>query len=207
MTTPLDLRNHLVRLKQQVSRRTIVAIAGAPASGKTTLARELAESIPNTACLSMDGYHLDNPLLQERNLLDKKGSPETFDLDGFSALIARLKEPQDIYCPIFDRKAERTINSAHLISKTIDMVIVEGNYLLLNEPSWANLRKQWDYSVFLEVDIQIIKQRLVERWLSFGYSRDEALKKAEMTDLPNAKRILRNRLDADLVLAEDKSAL
>ena len=201
MTTPLDLREHLVRLKQQRSQRTIVAIAGAPASGKTTLARELAESIPNSACLSMDGYHLDNPLLQERNLLDKKGSPETFDLDGFSALIARLKEPQDIYCPIFDRQTERTVNSAHLISKTVDLVIVEGNYLLLDEPGWADLRTYWDYSVFLEIDIEIITQRLLERWLSFGYSSKEAWNKSHLNDLPNARRILENRLNADLVLA------
>ena len=204
MTIPIDLRNHLDRLKLQGPSRTVVAIAGAPASGKTTLARELAESIPNTAFLSMDGYHLDNPLLQEKNLLDKKGSPETFDLEGFSTLIARLKEPRDIYCPIFDRQTERTINSAHLISKTIDMVIVEGNYLLLNEPSWVDLRDHWDYSVFLEVDIEIIKQRLLERWLSFGYSRDEALKKAVMNDLPNAQRILENRLNADLVLTSQR---
>ena len=93
-----DIILELERFGSQSSKRLLVAVAGAPASGKTTLAHDLANRIPNCACVSMDGFHLDNPILKHMNLSERKGSLETFDLDGFIALIKRLKSHLTSMC-------------------------------------------------------------------------------------------------------------
>lgn len=195
-----DIIPQLERLRSQSSKRLVVAVAGAPASGKTTLAHDLANRIPNCACVSMDGFHLDNPILKHMNLSDRKGSPETFDLDGFKSMIIRLKESKDIYVPVFDRLNEQTINCAHLIQKETQIVVVEGNYLLLDEPDWCELKSFWDYSIFLEVDLSIIERRLLDRWSSFDYTGNAAYDKVSNNDLPNAERVNRHRLPADITV-------
>jgi len=193
--------DQLKSLRSDSSSRLLVAIAGAPASGKTTLAHELANSVPHCACVSMDGFHLDNSILEDMNLTDRKGSPETFDLDGFTSTVARLKESKDIYVPIFDRSNERTINCAHLIPKEVQIVVVEGNYLLLNEPGWSELKSFWDFSIFLEIDLSIIERRLLDRWSSYGYASNAIHAKVIHNDLPNAERVTRHRLSADITVS------
>ncbi len=75
-------------------RRHLVAVAGAPASGKSTLAATMADDLTRkgrAACvLPMDGFHLDNRILDARGLRQRKGAPETFDLRGFAALLRDL---------------------------------------------------------------------------------------------------------------------
>jgi len=200
-----DIILQLERLRSQTSKRLLVAVAGAPASGKTTLAHDLANRIPNCASVSMDGFHLDNPILKHMNLSDRKGSPETFDLDGFTALVRRLREPSDVYVPVFDRQTERTINSASLIPGSANIIVAEGNYLLLDEPGWKKLQSLWDYSIFLETNLATIERRLLDRWLSHGYTHDGAHEKISLNDLPNAKRILSHLLPADLVIKTDET--
>ena len=186
------------------SERLLVAIAGVPAVGKTTLARQLAQALPNCSRVSMDGFHLDNQILKDLDLIDRKGAPETFDLDGFVALLNRLKTRSAIYVPDFDRATERSINCAQWIPDHHDILVVEGNYLLLDETGWRELQSYWDISIFLTADLSVIEQRLIDRWLSFGFSDQEAHQKAHLNDIPNAKRILDHALAADWVLQTDE---
>jgi pantothenate kinase len=190
-------------LKASDASRKLVAIAGTPASGKTTLARALTDNISNCACLSMDGFHLDNPILEVMNLSNRKGSPETFDVEGFRSLVTRLREPNDIYIPVFDRSSEKTINCGSLVPTTTEIVVLEGNYLLLDEPDWRGLSHHWDYTIFLETDLATIERRLMDRWLFHGYSREAAHAKISVNDLPNAHRILQHASPADLVIKTD----
>lgn len=203
MDTPEQIIEQLKYLKTSDASRKVVAIAGTPASGKTTLAHALTDSIPNCACLSMDGFHLDNPILEAMNLSNRKGSPETFDVEGFRSLLTRLKQPNDIYVPVFDRSSEKTINCASLIPATTEIVVVEGNYLLFDEPDWRELSRHWDYTIFLETDLTTIERRLMDRWLFHGYSQRAAHAKISVNDLPNAHRILQHALPADLVIKTD----
>ena len=203
METPEQIIQRLVCLKASDKPRKLVAIAGTPGSGKTTLAYALADNIANCAYLSMDGFHLDNPILDAMNLSNRKGSPETFDVEGFRSLVERLKEPNDIYVPVFDRSSEKTINCASLIPATAEIVVLEGNYLLLDEPDWRELNHYWDYSIFLETDLATIERRLMDRWLFHGYSQEAAHAKISVNDLPNAHRILQHALPADLVIKTD----
>ena len=121
-----------------------------------------------------------------------------------SALLNRLKTRSAIYVPDFDRATERSINCAQWIPDHHDILVVEGNYLLLDETGWRELQSYWDISVFLTADLSVIEQRLIDRWLSFGFSDQEAHQKAHLNDIPNAKRILDHALAADWVLQTDE---
>ena len=92
--------------------RKLIAVAGPPASGKTALAQTLADRLNNCSYLSLDGFHLDNSILIEKGLRNRKGSPETFDVNGFADLLQRLEKKEEIYVPAFDRDTERTITCA-----------------------------------------------------------------------------------------------
>ena len=178
--------------------RRVIAIAGSPASGKSTVAQDLAAQIPNSAVLPMDGFHLDNAVLDARGLRARKGAPETFDADGFVSLVRSLQTPGVIPVPTFDRSLDAVVPNGSEIAAECDTVLVEGNYLLLQRDPWDQLRSQWDLSVALDVPLPVLRERLINRWLSHGLTQEEAVKKAEGNDIPNAEIVVQIGLEADL---------
>jgi len=188
-------------MRKHTTHRKIIAVAGPPASGKTTLAQTLADRLNNCSYLSLDGFHLDNSILIKRGLRNRKGSPETFDVNGFADLLRRLEKKEEIFVPAFDRDTERAINCAYPIPYHDDLVIVEGNYLLLDEPIWRDLSDYWNLTVFLELDLRSLKRRLTKRWIAQGFDEQEAEVWIETNDLPNAHRVLRNRIPEDITLS------
>lgn len=183
--------------------RFVVAIAGPPASGKSTRAEALAELFPqgNAAVISMDGFHYDDAVLDALNLRHRKGAPETFDFGGFYALLQRLKarEPA-IAVPVFDRSMELSRNAARLVSSDVRFILVEGNYLLLDEEPWRSLGPVFDYTIFVDVAREELERRLVQRWREHGREDSAARHWIESNDLPNIDRVLRSRRQADLVI-------
>jgi fructokinase len=120
--------------------RTVIAVAGPPASGKSTIAKDLAATLTEKGIpakvVPMDGFHLDNSILHQRGLFARKGAPETFDAEGFIALIERLRLGGEVPIPLFDRKRDTSIADADTVPADCAVVIVEGNYLLFDEPPW-----------------------------------------------------------------------
>jgi pantothenate kinase len=189
------------------SRRVVVAIAGAPGSGKSTLAERwvsrLNEATPGTAALlPMDGYHYDDSILVERGLRARKGAPETFDVLGLLHMLDRLKRNQEdeIAVPVFDRDLEISRAGARLIPRAIRALIVEGNYLLLDQHPWSGLHAMFDITVAIDPPEDILRQRLVERWRSYGFSPTEIEAKVERNDLPNGRYVMTKSKPADFVL-------
>lgn len=180
----------------------IVAIAGAPGSGKSTLADILRDKLNNAIVVPMDGYHLDNLLLEERGLMRRKGSPETFDAVGLSCLLDRLTSGRDVIAPVFDRQLDLARAGAIEVKTDHDFVLVEGNYLLLNEDHWIDLHKFWDLSLMIEIPKEALKERLVHRWLVHGDSVERANSKASQNDLPNADRVYKDSIKADLTFGK-----
>jgi fructokinase len=187
-------------MRKRADHRELIAIAGPPGSGKTTLAKTLADRLAHCSYLSMDGFHLDNPILIQKGLRERKGAPETFDVSGFMHLLQRLQKKEEVYVPCFDRQTERTINCAYPIPNHHDLVIVEGNYLLLDEPVWRDLDDYWDLAVFVQIDLDIIRARLQQRWAVQGFSEEQATYWIELNDIPNAERVIKNRVPEDVLL-------
>lgn len=180
--------------------RHVVAIVGAPGSGKSTLAARLVAGLPDAVLVPMDGFHLDNRLLDQDGLRARKGAPETFDAEGFVTLIRRLKAGGDVVHPVFDRDLDLAIAGAGRVSAAARIVVVEGNYLLLDRAPWAALAGLWDLSVMLDVPLDELRRRLVQRWRGLGRSPAEVLAHLE-NDLANAEVVAGQSLPADLRLA------
>lgn len=204
-TPPLSDIVAQIRAAPRSGKRRLVALAGAPASGKSTLADALSDALRATGCAAMvvpmDGFHLHNQILIDRGLLDRKGAPETFDAAGFVHLIERLHTEEEVFFPLFDRARDIAIAGAGLVDRTCDTVIVEGNYLLFDAPVWRDLQQHWDLSFRLDVPIDVLKARLEARWLAHGLSQSQAEARAAQNDLANAKLVAQAALTADGIIS------
>lgn len=199
----VQIYNELLSVDRK-NERILVGISGAPGAGKSTLSQALSTKLNKSehvaAVIPMDGYHLDDSLLEDLGLLKRKGAPETFDFAGFKHLLLRIKNEDEVVYPVFDREREISIAGVGILKKNIRIVIVEGNYLLFDEEPWSCLSKLWDYSVFLDVELTVLEQRLIDRWLDHGFSRAEARQKALGNDIQNSKRVIASRIQADRII-------
>ena len=181
-----------------------MALAGPPGVGKSTVAEAVLAALMRQgiagALVPMDGYHLDNAILKERDLLPRKGAPETFDLAGFATLTERLTRDDEVFYPVFDRTLDYAIAGRGRVAPEDRVIVVEGNYLLLDEPGWRALARHWDLSVYLSAPMATLTSRLTQRWLDDGLSTADATARAEANDVRNARRVAGARLPADLVL-------
>ncbi|QQA41876.1 nucleoside/nucleotide kinase family protein [Pelagovum pacificum] len=204
VTSEVNLLAEAVHAAREDRQRVLVAIAGAPASGKSTLAAELLRRMRNqkvrAEVVPMDGFHLDNAVLEARGLKLRKGAPETFDSLGFLNAVRRLKEGEEVVLPLFDRPRDLAIAGAVVVEPDCQVVIVEGNYLLFDERPWLNLAGLWDISARIDVPTADLRSRLIQRWLSHGFSRTAATQRAERNDMPNALRVIEKSLPADFIL-------
>lgn len=183
--------------------RLLVAIAGPPGAGKSTLAEALAAQIAGAAVVPMDGFHLDNGILEARGLLARKGAPETFDVAGFGALVARLKAEDEVVIPVFDRCRDLAVAGARMIGPEARILLVEGNYLLLNEAPWRGLARFWDVTIAIEVPLAVLEARLTQRWRDHGLSEAAAVARAMGNDIPNARRVVAGSARADVTIRQE----
>ena len=187
------------------AKRFLIAIAGPPGAGKSTLADNMAEALKakgeSAEVLPMDGFHMDNAVLIEKGLLKRKGVPESFDVRAFLDIVRAVSAAdQEVLVPVFDRSREIAIASARIVSPDHRFIIVEGNYLLFNQGKWAELEGMFDYSIMLAPPMEVLEQRLWERWRGYNLDDEAAGAKVYGNDLPNGRLILENRRTADFTI-------
>lgn len=184
--------------------RRLVAVTGPPASGKSTLAAALAARLTTQGeaaeVVPMDGFHLDDRLLQIDGTQNRKGAPNTFDAHGFVRLIQALQAPEPVIFPVFDRTREIAIAGAGRVPAKCRTVIVEGNYLLLKTPPWNSLHDLWTFSIALHPPIDLLIERLKGRWDEHGKADAQAW--IDGNDVPNIKTVLSTSATADVILSE-----
>jgi pantothenate kinase len=184
-----------------------LGIAAAPGAGKSTLAERLQQALGDQAqVVPMDGFHLANSTLQRLGRAGRKGAPDTFDAAGYVNLLRRIHGQQPgetVYAPEYRRELEEGIAGAIAIEAETPLIITEGNYLLQDDGAWAEVRGVLDETWFLDIDSDVRQQRLLERHMRFGRSREAALEWIAVTDEPNAQRIESSRHRASWVLHGD----
>ncbi|MDH0616502.1 MULTISPECIES: nucleoside triphosphate hydrolase [unclassified Agrobacterium] len=186
-------------------RRVMIAIAGAPGSGKSAIAERVVDVLNagegvSAALFPMDGFHYDDAVLEEMKRRPFKGAIDTFDAHGLRHMLGRLKANEDdiVAVPVFDRAIEIARAGGRLIPQSVDIIVCEGNYLLAGQSPWDRLKPIFDLTVFVDVGEDDLRNRLRERWRSFGLAEDEINRKVEENDLPNGRFIISTSTQPDL---------
>ena len=183
--------------------RKILGIVGPPGCGKSTLAAALLDLLGDDAvAVPMDGYHLANVELARLGRAGRKGAEDTFDSAGYVSLLRRLKNQQGneiVYAPEFRREIEEPIANAIPVFPETQLVITEGNYLLLDHGHWAGVSELLDEIWYVDIDHSVRRERLVKRHMHFGRSQNAAEDWVANTDEPNAVRIEATKHRADVL--------
>lgn len=187
--------------------RQIIAIAGAPASGKSTIAARLNEHLDalepgSSALLPMDGYHFDDEMLVPRGWRPRKGAPHTFDVGGYASALRRIRANDEpfVAVPRFDRDLEIARAGAIIIESTVRLIISEGNWLLLQDEPWPVLLPLFDHTALVKTDPETLEQRNRDRWVGYDYSEEMIREKLEGNDLPNARLVYERSAEPDWII-------
>ena len=186
--------------------RRIVGICGAPGAGKSTLATALVEELnrrrPGTVvAVPMDGFHLAASVIARDDRATRRGAPDTFDPDGFAALLQRLRSNREevVYAPEYRREIEDPVAGAIAVPASCPVVVVEGNYLLL--PEWERIRVLLDEVWFLRAPAEELRvERLIQRHENFGKTSEHARRHVLGSDERNAALVAGHSDRADLLL-------
>ncbi|GAA3456930.1 nucleoside/nucleotide kinase family protein [Dactylosporangium matsuzakiense] len=186
--------------------RSIVGICGPPAAGKSTLSSALSDALNvhdglTSVAVPMDGFHLSNVELGRLGLTDRKGAPETFDAAGFVHLLRRLRAGEDlVYAPSYSRTLHESIGGVIPVPADVRVIVVEGNYLLLDQGPWASVRGLLDLVLYLDAPDAVRQESLLRRQMAKGLELPAAQDWVFRSDERNAAVIAGTRDRADLIL-------
>lgn len=166
----------------------LIAIAGIPGAGKSTVANVLQKRVKDTVVVPMDGYHFPRSVLTPEQLV-RRGAPDTFDSESLRADLRTFVHNGHGVFPAFDHAVKDPTPNAIEVPESAKLVIVEGLYLLLQ--SWQ-LGEIFDLTIFLDCDVNTAMERVAARHLACGLAAtpDEARHRAETNDRSNAELIL-----------------
>ena len=190
----------------EAGERAVLGITGPPGAGKSTLGERLAAAVAALGVavvrVPMDGFHLADAELVRLGRRQRKGAIDTFDVDGYAALLrrARTVRARTVYAPDFDRGLHQPVAGAIPVEPHARLVITEGNYLLAPDPAWRAVRGLLDEVWYCDLPSDERVRRLVARHERFGKAPDAARAWVASVDEPNAAAVASWRGAADLVV-------
>ena len=212
----VPLLEKLTAMQRTAGRRILVLLAAPPGAGKSTLAsflerlsRERAGLCPVQA-VGMDGFHRRQEYLlshmTEREgktirMVEIKGAPVTFDLEKLLSALRRVAAGEVCGWPVYDRLLHNPVEDALTVDGEI--VLLEGNYLLLDEEGWRDLAAYADYTVSVSAGEELLRNRLIDRKIHTGVAADAAVRFVDYSDMPNVRLCLAGSAPADLRLRLD----
>ncbi|NLG23776.1 MAG: nucleoside/nucleotide kinase family protein [Clostridiales bacterium] len=209
------LIGRLLSMRAHIDRRLVAFLAGPPGCGKSTLSlllKRLAdEAAPGRLqALAMDGFHHAQSHIAAHTVMRDgaevpmakvKGSPESFDAPRLAAAIGALstQPARPLRWPAYDRRLHDVVEGA--MEVTGDIALVEGNWLLLDQPGFSALRVLCDYSIAIYADETLLKDRLIGRKRLGGADAAQAEAHYQFCDRPNILRYAAHTRPGDLNLA------
>lgn len=209
----LPLLRGLTALYREKKRRITVLLAAPPGAGKSTLASflkylsETEEGLQPVTAIGMDGFHhyqdylLSHTVTRDGEtfpMVKVKGSPISFDRELLEQRLAQVAAGENCFWPEYSRPLHNPVDGVNRVEGSI--ILLEGNYLLLDEPGWRSLRTYSDFNIFIRADEKDVKERLTVRKAASGMPMEDALHHVEFSDLPNVRECLACSSGADLTL-------
>lgn len=211
----------LVSMAASAHRRLLVGVTGAPGSGKSVFAvllrevmnRALSDRAMAAALCPLDGFHYPNAYLDSHFTTDEqgeriplrvlKGLPETFDVQSFLDCLARVKDEPSVTVPRYDRRLHDSVEDGLRICPEDQVVLVEGNFLLLDRGLWAGVADLLDLSLFLVQPLEVVREAIIGRHILGGRSQEDALAHFEQVDRGNFGLCMATAARADLLVRRD----
>lgn len=220
--SPDEIENGLVPLlslltekQRALGRRLTAFLSAPPAAGKSTLCAALEklsrerEGLTPVQALGLDGFHYPAAYIARHTVIRGgmeipmrrvKGAPDTYDAGKLADLLAAVRRGEPVLWPGYSRLTHDVTPGETPV--TADIVIVEGNWLLLPQKPWSDLA--CDVSIRLETDFSALRARLIARKMRGGLTESEAEAFYEETDGPNAALWLSESRKADITIRLDQ---
>ena len=212
----LPLLRKLTKLQKDKGKRILVMLAAPPGAGKSTLlsfleklSREQDDLMP-IMTIGMDGFHRRQEYLlshyadrdgKQIRMVEIKGAPVTFDLERLTESVRKVAAGENCGWPVYERLLHNPVEDALTIDGEI--ILLEGNYLLLDEDGWRDLAAYADYTISVSADEALLRERLVDRRIKTGVEREAAVRFVDFSDMPNVRLCLEHSGSADLRLRID----
>lgn len=212
----VPLLRKLTVLQKEAGRRILVMLAAPPGAGKSTLLSFLdrlsgeTDGIGKIQTIGMDGFHRRQEYLlsheavrdgKKIRMVEIKGAPETFDLEALTDRVERIAAGETVGWPVYDRLLHNPVENAVTIDS--DIVLLEGNYLLLDMDGWRNLSGCADYTISVRADEALLRERLIRRRMKTGVPEADSVRFVDFSDMPNVRLCLSCSMPADLQLGID----
>ncbi|KAI6872238.1 hypothetical protein KC343_g6812 [Hortaea werneckii] len=195
------------------TKRCLVALAGGPGSGKSTIASAIADKVckQGIKCqvVSIEGFMKPKSALRSEEEVRKRGTIESFDGDAVVDMFKRLRElgpGHELWAPSFDEAKADPVPESQLIEADSQAVIFEGIYLLADVEPWNQIEHLVDEKWFIHVRPELCRERVAGRRVDKGFSKDmrEALESYDEFDGRNNDFIGRYRYQTDLIIESNE---
>ncbi len=210
----LPLLRRWTEMQKEKGKRLLVILAAPPGAGKSTLLSFLKKlsheeaGLTEIQAIGMDGFHLRQEFLKSHfterggktvSLVEIKGEPITFDLEQLTEGVRRIASGAVCPWPVYDRLLHNPVENALIVDHSI--VLLEGNYLLLDEYGWRDLSGYAADPVSVRDEEEMLRTRLIERRLKTGVSREDSIRFVDFSDMPNVRLCLQKTMPADIQLS------